>query len=767
MSNADETQWCYRFGDFTLNTARGLLLKNAEEVKIRPQSLAVLRLLLENHGNLVIRDDLHAAVWGRKAVTDDSLAQCLTDIRRAIGDTDRKIIRTLPRRGYVFVADVDVEPAAAPPLAKSMQYRRSLAWWPAALFVAAAVWFGVTQLFDDSSPSANQPVGAASVAVLPFTNMSANTDDQYLADGMAETLLHNLAQVRELKVSARTSSFAFRDKNNDIREIGRALGVSHILEGSVQRSGDRIRITAQLNRTRDGLHVWSESYEREVSDIFAIQDEIAEQVGIKLLTSMLNPYAAVRRRGVGTESFAAYDLYLRARAEVRNGSLDAMRSAEGYLLAALQEDPNFLDAKTELAELMLWQADTGLRSYDDGIARLVALTDEVLAADPQHARAKSLHIFVPAMMAINNGDFAAWKRAEPEMRTVVAAAPDDVDAKIYLAQLISRFGNRAEGISIFRDVLETDPLNIYVYELLANAHTRMHDYESARDVLLRAVKIDPNAPNIWAKLGNSAVQLGDGVLAIESYLQSQASDVVDPELSGRTAEFLYQLGLPEEAGEIHEQVRRIAPDSEDAHNLELLRTLAFGDEDRAIEFAREIIRNGVPERYSAWPNAWKILLFTSVARGAAKEDIAFVDKYLPDFSNLDTVDVAWPINVMRGQSFDVLAAVKTTAELRRFSEDLTGYLQQLNMEADDYPTAYLGWQVFFGNTDVAMQFALDEVFSKPVIWMPMWRAYFSRPFMREFTSDPRIQAALQSWEYQETQIRADVRRYLAESDAIH
>lgn len=765
MSNAGKPHRIYSFGGFTLNTARGFLLKNGVEVKLRPQAFEVLRILLEHHGSLVSRDALHAEVWGHKAVTDDSLAQCLTDIRRALADTEREIIRTVPRRGYSFIGDVAVEAIDDSPPQHLERNRRQVWWWVAvASCTIIFVWLGMTQQRESALRSTDQTIPESSIAVLPFVNMSADPDNEYFSDGLAETLLHKLAYVRELKVAARTSSFAFKNRETSIREIGAILGVAHVLEGSVRQDGARIRITAQLVRVHDGFHLWSETYDRELIDVFAVQDEIAGQVGVKLLASILNPPEASRRPGVDTSNVVAYDFYLRARAELRNASIEAMRKAEAYLVAALDEDPAFLDAKTELADLMMAQADTGIRTYAEGIARQAELAGEVLAINPQHAKTRALVLRTQSILAANSGDFSVWQEAEPELRAIVAAAPDEIDARIRLASLVGRFGNREEAVAMFNDVLQIDPLNIYIYELLARIHSTLHDYAAAHDVLRRAVEIDPSAPNAWTRLGDVALRLGDGVLAIDSYLKAQASDVRDPELPGRTAEYLFGLDLPEEAARFHQRVLEIGPDSEDAQNLELLRALSLGDMDKAIQLARDIIDDGLPERGIAWANAWKILLFTSVERGAAKEDMAFMDKHLQDFSDLDKVNVDSRINIVRNNAVDVLAAIKTDVELQAFNKRLSDHMRQLNVDMADFPVSYLDWQIALEHRDAATQIALDDVFSNPVTTVPLWRLRFTRPFMREFLSDPRMQEGVQRWEQQEADIRAAVTGYLADTE---
>ena len=228
MADTDR-QPLYRFGEFTLDTSRGVLLDNGVEVDLRPQSVMVLQVLLENHGRLVSKDELHDQVWGQKAVTDDSLAQCLVDIRRALRDTDRKIVRTLPRRGYMFEAEVSIETRSdeSQRPAPSLTFARRAAGLAVVLLAA---WLGWSYW--------NEPDASPSIAVLPFDDLSAGQDLQFIGDGLAEDILNTLAHYQEISVVARTSSFAYSTGSNDIKTIARALNVEFIVEGSVREASE-------------------------------------------------------------------------------------------------------------------------------------------------------------------------------------------------------------------------------------------------------------------------------------------------------------------------------------------------------------------------------------------------------------------------------------------------------------------------------------------------------------------------------------------------
>jgi TolB-like protein/Tfp pilus assembly protein PilF len=641
---------------------------------------------------------------------------------------------------------------------------RRLIFVTVAAVVIGVMLFAWTREADKpavEAPATAQSIDAKSVAVLPFINMSANADNEYFSDGLTETLLHMLAQVGDLKVAARTSSFAFKGKDTDIREIGARLGVAHVLEGSVQRALDRIRITAQLVRTQDGFHVWSESYDREMTDIFAVQDEIASAVGIQLLASVLNPVEKVRRRAIDTNDIEAYDFYLRAQAEIHIASFDALQSAETHLRAALNEDPNFLDAKAKMAYLLNLQANVGMHTFAAVETTVSALLSDVLAIDPDHSQARSLQLSLQARQAQRNGDFAALPEIESELRAVIVAAPEDIDARIMLAELIGSGGDPEGALKVLKDALKIDPLNPLLHEFCAFAYTGMKDYEAARDAIRRSLEIEPEAPNPWLYLGRLALLLGDGTLAIDSFLQAQILDPSDREIPGNAAAFLYSIGLPEEAKEFHQRVETLASGSESAQNLDLLEAVALGDMEEALRRARDIIAGTPPERGTAWRNAWQILLFTSAERGTEKEDIALIELTYKDFSNLDKIEVTGRVAAMRGNAIDVLAAVKSDAELRSFRDRVSEHFQQMNLSLESWPLSSMDWKILAGDTDAAKRTALDGVFSKPVTTVPLWRIRFARPFMADFINDPEIQTAIKRWKQEEERIRSAVRDYLA------
>jgi adenylate cyclase len=242
------TQSIFRFEGYTLDVESGFLRNDDREIELRPKCFEVLRCLVENAGRLVSKDELIKTVWPNVVVTDESLMQCVSEVRRAIGD-DGQIIKTVPRRGYRFVAPVSQVDADSTARRHSDTDRHA-------------------------APLSDRP----SIAVLPFVNISGDVEQEYFSDGITADIITELSRFSELLVIARNSTFQYKGKAADVRQIGRDLGVRYVLEGSIRRSGDHVRINAQLIDAVAGVHRWAERYDRELRDIFAVQDEVARTI---------------------------------------------------------------------------------------------------------------------------------------------------------------------------------------------------------------------------------------------------------------------------------------------------------------------------------------------------------------------------------------------------------------------------------------------------------------------------------------------------------
>jgi TolB-like protein/DNA-binding winged helix-turn-helix (wHTH) protein len=351
-------------GSLWLDRKDERLWRNGRHVRLGGKALALLRALMERPRTLVTKDELFDSVWPGLAVSDSVLTTAVKEARQAIGDDARqpKVIQTVYGRGYRFLCDT--ETSDEPPNAEKIASRR----WPlpavrdrrlwaalgavALLIVAAAA----IVMFRPQAPSreAPAPVLAAhpkSIAVLPFEDLSPGNDQQWFAAGLTEEILNSLARTPDLHVAARTSTMSI--KPGDVREIGRRLNVAHILEGSVRRDGDRVRVTAQLIRTSDGFHLWSQNYDRPANDVVSIQENIAVAIARSLKTVM-SPQRLQAMVILGTRSVEAYDEYLKGLAYERRGLItgadtDTKLAYEAYERARTI-DPAFAAAQWEAAQ---------------------------------------------------------------------------------------------------------------------------------------------------------------------------------------------------------------------------------------------------------------------------------------------------------------------------------------------------------------------------------------------------------------------------------
>ncbi|MGR9093173.1 MAG: tetratricopeptide repeat protein, partial [Gammaproteobacteria bacterium] len=375
--------------------------------------------------------------------------------------------------------------------------------------------FSARQTTDDVIPEQSAlstppevSISDASVAVLPFVNLSNDKDNEYFSDGLTETLLHMLAQIPDLKVAARTSSFAFKGRQVSIQEIARALAVAHVLEGSVQRAGDRVRITAQLIRASDGYHVWSDNFDRRLDDIFGIQDEIAEKVGYALSQSLLG--ANGRPGRLQTTDPDAYDLYLRARKERATYSYGGLIAAEDLLKGALLIDPDFTEAKIELAAGYFNQLDTGLMTQEEAFTEIIAITDQVLADDPDNAVAEAASTFAQAGLRIAKGEIDAAADVLPRLEAIVDRAPQELQAITLLVRAYQLQQQDQKSVALLERALRRDPFNPAIHYELGTAHQRQQHWEEARAALEKSLEIEPAQPNAHIFLAFIDLQAGDG-----------------------------------------------------------------------------------------------------------------------------------------------------------------------------------------------------------------------------------------------------------------
>ena len=497
--------------------------------------------------------------------------------------------------------------------------------------------FSARQTGDDTAPP-DLVVGEASVAVLPFANMSDDKDNEYFSDGLTETLLHMLAQVPDLKVAARTSRFAFKDQNVNVREIAAALGVANILEGSVQRSGDRVRITTQLVRASDGFHIWSEVYDRTVDDIFDTQDEIAHKVGFALTQSLLGPDDA-EVAGITTADPDAYDLYLQARKARLTYSYAGLKAAEDLLKGALLIDPDFLDAKIELAASYIHQYETGLLDMGDAINEVLVIIDQVLEVRPDDRVAEALKVYAAAMNDAIDGNFQALPMAATRLEEIIAEVPEELQPRLLLVRTYAGLQQSEKAIPVLEDALTTDPYNPQILYEIGTAHFYLENWDEAQQAFLKSLEIEPRQPNAYNFLARIGLQRGDGVDYVSNVFKALEVDPEDHELPGALAVFLYELGLVEQGDDLRRRVMTLAPTSAVAYQLDLVRAIAVGDDAAAEAAARRAIVDNIEERYNSWAGAVRYLVVQAIENGTVEEELDWLEEQVPGILDLESESV--------------------------------------------------------------------------------------------------------------------------------
>lgn len=431
----------------------------------------------------------------------------------------------------------DEPPPLAAPRALERIVARCLAKQATERFQAIAqVGTALKQVRETGSVHQSQP----SIAVLPFANMSADKENEYFGDGLAEEIIHVLAKVPNVKVTARTSSFFFRGRVVELGEIGRRLNVDHVLEGSVRRAGNRIRVTAQLVKVMDGFHLWSERYDREMTDIFAIQDEITQAIAAALQTK-LSPEAAPGRRHV--PNLRAYEAYLKARDLWFNGTRPELLPRFKELLErAIELDPKFALAHSFLGIYYTMQANLGLRPAREVIPLAMAAEQAALRVDPSLAEAH-------AILAHCIGGYEHdWIESERHWHHAMDREPGSRDIRFWYGNHhLLAIGRTAEAVEAMEWGLQGDPLNLMYRWLLARGLRLAGRLDDAEAELRAVLEIDENYPHALATLGSICAEQGR---LEEALTFTRKANVVIPwsnPVIGQLAGVLVRTGATNEA----------------------------------------------------------------------------------------------------------------------------------------------------------------------------------------------------------------------------
>jgi TolB-like protein/Tfp pilus assembly protein PilF len=494
----------FGFDLYALDTRLRELRREGELVAMQPQVFDLLVHLLKHRDHVVSRDDLITLVWGGRIVSDSTLDSRINAARNAIGDSgkEQRLIRTIPRKGLRFVGAVDEQAngfhlAAAP--------------------METAV--------ERAPPPLSLPDRPA-IAVLPFNNMSGDQDQEYFSDGISEDIIAALSKLRWFFVIARNSSFTYKGKAVHIKQVAAELGVRYVVEGSVRRSGDRVRITAQLNDTATGSHLWAEHYDRELVDVFAVQDEITDAI-VTAIEPQIYAAENFRSRRKPPNSMDAWDLVMRALSHHWRVTRTDSAAAQTLLAQAIEIDPNYGQALALLATNHMFGAHLGWADIATTAtaAERAALT--AVAADGQDAWAHTAlgsvyfstrrldHALAEFELALQlNPNFSLaqgyyalalsysgrWQDAYAATQRAIRQSPRDPSSAIYYgvaayAQFIGR--NYSEAITLAREATRQRGDLTGAYRVLTVAAGMAGQFDVAKAALEQLRRTQPNISLAW------------------------------------------------------------------------------------------------------------------------------------------------------------------------------------------------------------------------------------------------------------------------------
>ncbi len=550
-----------RFGVFELDLRSGELRKHGSKIRLQAQPFQVLAMLLQHQGEVVSREELQKQLWPADTFVDfdHGLNKAINKIREALGDSAEspRFVETVARRGYRFLAEVKAADAVAvqtleptsrfesaakgadlavpvPELAPAAHPRRSAMWSTSValvvmIFAALAVW----AIYSPKHPSAV----IRSLAVLPLESLSNDASQDYFADGMTDELISDLGQISALRVISRTSVMTYKRARKPLPQIARELNVDAVVEGTVLRSGDRVRITAQLIEAASDKHLWSQSYEGDLRDTLALQNEVARAIAAQIQIK-LNPQEQAALKNVKAVKPDAYESYLKGRYFWNKRTAESLKVALAYFNQAIDEDPNYAQAYSGLADTyaLLGDWQYAVMTAKEALPNAKAAATKALQLDPALGEAHNSLAFVldgfdwdlqsggkefQRAIELNPGyatahHWYAWhlcllgryQEALAEMKRAESLDPLSLVINADLAELLALAHYYDESIEQSRKTIEMDPSFALARNHLGQAYIQKHMYAEAIAELQKAVQISNGSPTCTANLARADAAAG-------------------------------------------------------------------------------------------------------------------------------------------------------------------------------------------------------------------------------------------------------------------
>jgi TolB-like protein/DNA-binding winged helix-turn-helix (wHTH) protein/Tfp pilus assembly protein PilF len=596
-----------RFGVFDLDLQTGELRKGGVRIKLPDQPFQVLKTLLDRPGELVTREELRQRLWSAETFVDfeHGLNAAVRRLRDALGDSADvpRFIETLPRRGYRFIAPVMPPPAheeaalhAGEPTASELPKPPGMPPRPlmrarvmglaatAVLVVAAILWISpFWPLWP--APGSSASGRRFMVAVLPFTNLTGDVQQEYIGDGMTDELIAQLGAIdpSHLGVIARTSAMQFKKTTKRASQIGTDLGVSHLVEGSVRTMASRIRIGVQLIDTRNESQLWAEQYERDVANLLTLQREVAEGISRQIATTLgVQSTAAADARRHSTIS-EAYEHYLRGRHHLLSESTDGLHKALEHFQRAIDLDAGYALAYSGLADTYAFLGATGLRAMTGAypLARAAAL--KALAIDDRLAEAHT------ALAAVTVDYLWQWSEGSRHYERAIELNPNYETALRFYSFYLACMGRREEALAFAERARRVDPVSRAAQLNVATILYFARRYDDAIMEITKTLDLDPRYAPARVLLGRVHAAKGNAERAVAEL--ERAEDLLGPRPDVLTplAHVLARAGQQREARAMLEELRRIAKPHEPAPFRMAMIHIGLGETDQAFEWLEKAI----------------------------------------------------------------------------------------------------------------------------------------------------------------------------------
>jgi len=497
------------------------------------------------------------------------------------------------------------------------------------VLAVALVFFASTHQW--SSETGKTETADKSIAVLPFVNMSSDPEQEFFSDGLTETLLNALAQLPDLKVSARTSAFFFKGQDIDVREVAEKLGVSNVLEGSVQRDGNKVRIVAQLIEAETGLHLWSNTYDRELSDIFAVQDDIANSVARAMAATLASDmkYGGGKIESVGTDNIVAYEKYLKGLQQKNEWSNASALQAEISFKGALALDPDYYEARLYLAYTYWVQRVVGEITEAESRRYAEPLLDRLLRERPDDGLALALEARIYGYRSIDVEQRIA------NLITAIERTPNESLLYQTLESLLRYADRPEEAFEWVERGIAVDPLASDLHRSRAIYFEQRGELDEAEASYARSIELNPNNPGLYTRAANVPWQRKQYAKWFAIIRKGMEIDQLYYDIPVDIALRLYTFGLMDEGDKYLQRAVTIAPGKARVRMAQLYRSLLLADHLRARDISESMLRDEVDDRRATYSVAASVFVSSMIELGKTDEALAVLEELRPGVSAPD------------------------------------------------------------------------------------------------------------------------------------